>query len=166
MATDELSKQVRNTRPPLRSSVMPSTTANSGSQDLHLTVSLRLWAHQLIDSYMERGGNFFDTANVYEGGKSEILLGKILAQRRSKAVIATKFAGCMDPSDPNSGGNSRKTMAEALDASLKRMGIGTVDLFYVHFWLVRAVQRSRFSVRCPRTRPRPTPRTQRALHPH
>merc|ERR1719491_2661182 len=77
---------------------------------------------KLIDSYMEQGGNFFDTANVYEGGKSEVLLGKVLADKRSRVVLATKYTGREDKANPNSGGNSRIALAQTLDASLKRLG--------------------------------------------
>lgn len=88
----------------------------------------------LIESYMEKGGNFFDTANMYEGGKSEELLGQILGQRRSEIVLATKYSASMRKADPNAGGQSRMCMAQSLDESLKRLGTDHVDLLYVHFW--------------------------------
>lgn len=94
-------------------------------------------SRKLIESYMERGGNFFDTANIYEGGKSEELLGRILSDKRDRAVIATKYTGTKFPGDPNSGGNSRKNLVQALDASLKRMGTDYVDIMYVHVWNFR-----------------------------
>jgi len=89
---------------------------------------------KLIESFMEQGGNFFDTANVYEGGKSEELLGKILGERRSEVVLATKYTGTKRKGDPNSGGNSRICLAQSLDASLKRLGTDHIDLMYVHSW--------------------------------
>eukprot|EP00941_MAST-03F_sp_MAST-3F-sp1_P001868 g1868.t1 len=94
-------------------------------------------SRKCIEEYLQMGGNFFDTANVYEKGKSEIFLGKILAQHRSRSIIATKFTGSKDKSDPNAGGNSRRNMAMSLDASLKRMGLDSVDILYVHFWEFR-----------------------------
>lgn len=91
-------------------------------------------SRKLIESYMERGGNFFDTANIYEGGKSEELLGSILAARRSEVVIASKYTISKRAGDPNAGGNSRICLAQSLDASLKRLGTGHIDLLYVHAW--------------------------------
>mmetsp|Transcript_39484 Transcript_39484/g.79153 ORF Transcript_39484/g.79153 Transcript_39484/m.79153 type:complete len:373 (-) Transcript_39484:110-1228(-) len=89
---------------------------------------------KLMDKYMDAGGNFFDTADLYTGGTSEKWLGEYLASKRSRAVIATKFTGNTEKGNPNGGGNSRKNMVESLDASLKRMGIDAVDLYYVHVW--------------------------------
>merc|ERR1719163_2626671 len=90
-----------------------------------------------MESYMEQGGNFFDTANIYEGGKSEELFGKILGDKRSQIVLATKYTGQKVKGDPNAGGNSRKCLVQSLDASLKRLGTGHIDLLYVHFWNFR-----------------------------
>lgn len=89
---------------------------------------------KLMDKYMDAGGNFFDTADIYTGGTSEKWLGEYLASKRSRAVIATKFSGNTEKGNPNGGGNSRKNMVESLDTSLKRMGIDAVDLYYVHVW--------------------------------
>jgi len=94
-------------------------------------------SRKLIESYMEQGGNFFDTANVYEGGKSEELLGKILGDKRSRVVLATKYTGNRCPGDPNAGGQSRKCLAQSIDASLKRLGTDYIDLMYVHWWNFR-----------------------------
>jgi aryl-alcohol dehydrogenase-like predicted oxidoreductase len=92
---------------------------------------------KLIDSFMDQGGNFFDTANMYEGGKSETLLGQILSDKRDRVVLATKFSGGKTPGDPNSGGNSRKNLMQSLDASLKRLGTDYIDVMYVHMWNYR-----------------------------
>ena len=88
----------------------------------------------MVEKYLERGGNFFDTADVYTGGTSERWLGEFLAQHRSRAVIATKYSGCTEKGNPNAGGNGRANLMRSLDASLKRMGIGWVDVLYVHIW--------------------------------
>ncbi|KAF9972526.1 hypothetical protein BGZ73_004346 [Actinomortierella ambigua] len=101
----------------------------------------------LFDRYTELGGNFFDTANVYTNGDSERFLGQYIASRRSNAVVATKYtinpgttealAGRFSPPNPNAGGNHRKNLVESLDASLKRLGTGYVDILYVHLWEYR-----------------------------
>mmetsp|Transcript_37554 Transcript_37554/g.69907 ORF Transcript_37554/g.69907 Transcript_37554/m.69907 type:complete len:373 (-) Transcript_37554:154-1272(-) len=93
----------------------------------------------LINSYIEQGGNFFDTANIYEDGKSEELLGRILGDKRSRVVLATKYTGTPSKlkGDPNAGGNSRISLVQSLDASLKRLNTGHIDLMYVHSWSFR-----------------------------
>jgi len=94
-------------------------------------------SRKLIESYIDQGGNFFDTANRYEGGKSEELLGKVLASKRSQVVVASKYTMPERKDDPNAGGNSRISLAQSLDASLKRLGFGHLDLLYVHVWKFR-----------------------------
>ena len=94
-------------------------------------------ARRLIERFLDVGGNFFDTSPLDERGTSEAWLGEFLAQHRSRAVIATKFGGCTDPKDPNSGGNHRKCLVQSLDASLRRLGMHYVDLLMVHIWEYR-----------------------------
>src|SRR5258706_11801725 len=77
-------------------------------------------ARRMFDTYVARGGNFIDTANVYTGGTSERFLGAFAEGKRDKLVIATKYTGTMDPADPNSGGNHRKSLVRAVEASLQR----------------------------------------------
>ncbi|KAG0043393.1 hypothetical protein BGZ83_011464 [Gryganskiella cystojenkinii] len=101
----------------------------------------------IFDTYYENGGNFFDTANVYTNGESERFLGEYMADKRSECVIATKYTinpysteamvGRATRPNPNAGGNHRKNMVESLDASLKRLGTGYVDILYVHLWEYR-----------------------------
>jgi aryl-alcohol dehydrogenase-like predicted oxidoreductase len=84
---------------------------------------------------LESGINFFDTANVYAGGTSEITTGKILAEMasRDELVLATK--ACLPwRKAPNTGGNSRKALLQSVDDSLKRLGTDYVDLFQIHRW--------------------------------
>ena len=88
----------------------------------------------MLDSYMERGGNFIDTANFYTGGTSETLLGKFLEGRRDRAVIATKYSLNVEPGNVNAGGNHRRNMVRAVEASLKRLGTDYIDLYYLHVW--------------------------------
>ncbi|MCU6713100.1 aldo/keto reductase family protein [Paenibacillus sp. J5C_2022] len=89
-------------------------------------------AVQSIQRAYEAGINFFDTANVYERGEAEKLLGETLkAYPRESYVLATKVFGKMGDG-PNDAGLSRKHIMEQCDASLKRLGADYVDLYYCH----------------------------------
>ena len=93
-------------------------------------------ARAIFDAYVEAGGNFFDTADIYTNGQSERLLGKFVADAglRDQAVIATKFSVNQHPGNPNAGGNGRKNIMRAVDASLERLGTDYIDLYYLHLW--------------------------------
>ena len=86
-----------------------------------------------IREALEKGINFFDTADVYSQGVSEEILGRALKEfaKRPEVVIATKVHGVMGPS-PNAKGLSRKHIMEAIDASLRRLGTDYVDLYQIH----------------------------------
>lgn len=90
----------------------------------------------MLDRYLEAGGNFLDTADGYTGGTSERLIGEYFKQRgtRHRAVIATKYAFNVSPGDPNAGGNGRKHLYRALEASLARLQTDFVDVYWVHAW--------------------------------
>lgn len=90
----------------------------------------------LFDAYVESGGNFFDTADLYTGGRSEELLGKFIEERgmRDAAVIATKFSYSAEPGNPNAGGNGRKNIMRAVEGSLRRLGTDHIDLYILHTW--------------------------------
>jgi aryl-alcohol dehydrogenase-like predicted oxidoreductase len=93
-------------------------------------------AHEQLDRFVERGGNFLDTANVYSDGESENIIGRWLAARpgaRDQVVIATK-ARFSTGSGRNEIGLSRLNLTRALDASLQRLGVDTIDLFQAHAW--------------------------------
>lgn len=85
----------------------------------------------LVDRFVEAGGNFLDTADIYSGGRSEEICGKALRQHGSRLVLATK---CTIPSGPgaNDRGSSRKHVREACERSLRRLGVETIDLYQVH----------------------------------
>ena len=89
---------------------------------------------ELVERALELGINFFDTANMYSRGESERILGDALAGHRREAVVATKVYFQMRDDDPNSGGLSRKTVEQELEASLDRLGVDTVDLYQIHRW--------------------------------
>jgi aryl-alcohol dehydrogenase-like predicted oxidoreductase len=92
-------------------------------------------AAELVDLYIERGGNFIDTANFYgQLGQSEVVLGRAVAGRRDKLVISTKYSLTTCPGDPNASGNHRKNMVRSVEDSLKRMKTDYIDLYYLHMW--------------------------------
>lgn len=74
-------------------------------------------ARAIFDAYVEKGGNFIDTADGYTNGKSEELVGKFVNAKklRDQIVIATKFTFCAQPGNPNAGGNGRKNIYRALE---------------------------------------------------
>lgn len=94
-------------------------------------------SEQIIDRYVDLGGNFIDTANFYTKGHSEKILGDHLAhdrEKRDRVVIATKFSGNLYPGDPNGGGSSRKAILAACEQSLRRLRTDYIDLYYLHIW--------------------------------
>ncbi len=93
-------------------------------------------AQKLFDHYVEAGGNFVDTADLYTNGTSEKWLGEFVKARglRDKVVIATKFSYNAEPSNPNAGGNGRKNILRAVEGSLKRLDTDYIDLYFLHTW--------------------------------
>ena len=92
-------------------------------------------ARAVFETYAEAGGNFIDTANMYMGGESERIVGRLVASDRERFVVATKYANAVPgASDPNAAGVHRKSLTQSLDASLKRLGLDYIDLYYVHWW--------------------------------
>ena len=87
-------------------------------------------SRKLFDAFIEAGGNFIDTANDYTGGTSETHLGEFIAStgERDRFIVATKYTANMRPDDPNGGGNSRKSMVQSVEASLKRLQTDYIDL--------------------------------------
>lgn len=90
-------------------------------------------AHGILDAYADAGGNFIDTADIYQGGQSEEILGDALAGRRNDFVLATKYtmAGGSKPGILING-NNRKAMVASVEASLKRLKTDRIDLYWVH----------------------------------
>ena len=91
-------------------------------------------ARRMFDAYLDRGGNFIDTANNYTNGSSERLVGEFARDRRERLVIATKYSCWTRQGDPNSGGNHRKSMIVSVEDSLKRLQTDYIDLLYLHVW--------------------------------
>ncbi|HEU0276084.1 MAG TPA: aldo/keto reductase [Candidatus Udaeobacter sp.] len=96
----------------------------------------RKTAREIFDLYRERGGNFFDTADMYAGGESESWLGDFVQETkaRDQAVVATKFSFNAQPGNPNAGGNGRKNIMRALEGSLRRLKTDYVDIYILHAW--------------------------------
>lgn len=88
---------------------------------------------RMIERFIEAGGNFIDTANVYTVGRAEEIVGKALKGRRHNFIIATKVRFRMGPG-PNDVGLSRKHIMEGCEASLRRLQTDYIDLYQAHCW--------------------------------
>ena len=87
----------------------------------------------IFNAYAEAGGNFIDTADAYQFGQSEELLGSLLAGRRDNFVVATKFTnGAAPDSNRLTTGNSRRALVTSVEASLKRLNTDRIDLYWAH----------------------------------
>jgi aryl-alcohol dehydrogenase-like predicted oxidoreductase len=91
-------------------------------------------SRKVYDAFREAGGNFIDTANVYTNGTSESFLGEFMEGHRQSVVMATKYTNAAPGTDPNAAGNHRKSMVQAVEASLKRLKTDYIDLYWVHIW--------------------------------
>jgi aryl-alcohol dehydrogenase-like predicted oxidoreductase len=94
-------------------------------------------SQQILDRYIELGGNFIDTANFYTKSHSEKIIGEHIGRhpsRRDRLVLATKFSGNLYPGDPNGGGSGRKSIVAACENSLRRLQTDYIDLYWLHNW--------------------------------
>jgi aryl-alcohol dehydrogenase-like predicted oxidoreductase len=94
-------------------------------------------SESIFHTYIEAGGNFIDTADVYANGRSEELIGGYIGDRtlRDQLVLATKFSFHSGKSgNPNAGGNGRKNIYRALEGSLRRLKTDYIDLYWMHVW--------------------------------
>jgi aryl-alcohol dehydrogenase-like predicted oxidoreductase len=87
-------------------------------------------AHRMLDAFVDAGGTFVDTADVYGDGTSEETLAPWLARRRDDVVLATKVR--FEVSDPGGAGLAPERITRACDASLRRLGVDVIDLYQVH----------------------------------
>jgi aryl-alcohol dehydrogenase-like predicted oxidoreductase len=85
----------------------------------------------VVGACLDAGITFFDTADVYGGSKSEVMLGEALKGKRHEVVLATKFASPMG-AGPDQRGGSRRYVMNAVEASLKRLGTDYIDLYQMH----------------------------------
>jgi len=88
---------------------------------------------RMIHNFLDQGGNFVDTADVYVGGESEKIVGKAIKDRRSEVVLATKVRMRVGP-HPNDFGYSRRRILEGVEQSLKRLDTDYIDLYQLHVW--------------------------------
>ncbi len=91
-------------------------------------------AAAIVNTYVEAGGNFIDTANFYSMGRSEEVLAALIAPHRDSLVLSTKYTLTMKQGDPNASGNHRKNMIQSVEGSLRRLKTEAIDLFYLHKW--------------------------------
>jgi aryl-alcohol dehydrogenase-like predicted oxidoreductase len=93
-------------------------------------------SRKIFEAYREAGGNFVDTANIYADGRSEEILGRLIAPERDAVVVATKFTLEAAPGEPhpNSSGSHRKMLRQSIEGSLRRLGTDYVDVLWVHAW--------------------------------
>lgn len=87
---------------------------------------------EIFDAFLNVGGNFIDTADVYTEGSSEKLLGEFIQEERDYIVLATKYTLSNTTKDPNRSGNHRKNLVQSVEASLKRLNTPYIDLLWVH----------------------------------
>lgn len=115
----------------LRLSQMALGTANFGQRWGHGADAAESAA--LLDAYAAARGNVIDTADVYQFGQSEEILGSLLAGRRDDFFLATKFSNGASPkAGPLVTGNSRRAMVASVEASLRRLKTDRIDLYWVH----------------------------------
>ena len=93
-------------------------------------------SRNILNGYVEAGGNFVDTADVYSGGESERMLGRFVAERklRNKLVIATKAGFSREQGTPLAGGNSARNIRDGIEGSLQRLGTDRIDMYWTHVW--------------------------------
>ena len=92
-------------------------------------------AFKIIDAFGNAGGNFLDTANFYQKGETETILGNYLKSAdRDYWVVATKYSLYDNKTNPNASGNNRKNLIRSVDESLKRLQTDFIDVLYLHIW--------------------------------
>ncbi|MEV6240109.1 aldo/keto reductase [Lentzea sp. NPDC051838] len=93
-------------------------------------------SEKILATYLDRGGNFIDTANFYTNGHSEKILGDFFHanKKRDRVVLASKFFFNMFPGDPNGGGAGRGAIRKQLDETLRRLRTDYLDLYWMHNW--------------------------------
>lgn len=94
-------------------------------------------SERILATYLDRGGNFIDTANFYTNGHSEKILGDFFVRspgRRQRVVLASKFFANLFPGDPNGGGAGRSSVIAQLHETLRRMQTDYLDVYWLHNW--------------------------------
>jgi aryl-alcohol dehydrogenase-like predicted oxidoreductase len=93
-------------------------------------------ARGIFDAYVDAGGNFVDTADVYSAGESEAMLGRFMrdAGNRDRMVVATKSGFPRGEGNPLAGGSSARNIRDGIEGSLRRLGTGYIDMYWSHVW--------------------------------
>jgi aryl-alcohol dehydrogenase-like predicted oxidoreductase len=94
----------------------------------------RLDSENIIHAFLDAGGNFIDTANVYTDGEAEEIVGNVIKTIRNRVILSTKYSLCTDNTNPNSLGNHRRNLVVSVEESLKRLKTDFIDLLWVHAW--------------------------------
>lgn len=91
---------------------------------------------EILDAFGAAGGNFLDTANRYQDGQTETILGHYLQQAHDRDywVVATKYSLYDNQTNPNASGNNRKNMMRSVEQSLRRLQTDYIDVLYLHIW--------------------------------
>jgi aryl-alcohol dehydrogenase-like predicted oxidoreductase len=91
---------------------------------------------EIMNAFGNAGGNFLDTANRYQDGQTEEIVGNFLSQSpdRDYWVVATKYSLYDNKTNPNASGNSRKNMMRSVENSLRRLKTDFIDVLYLHIW--------------------------------
>ncbi len=109
---------------------LPASVVGLGCNNFGMRIDEKA-TRAVVDAALDAGINFFDTADIYGGTRSEEFLGRSLGKRRNDVLIATKFGGRVD--DDHAGGASASYIARACEASLRRLGTDYIDLYQLHF---------------------------------
>jgi aryl-alcohol dehydrogenase-like predicted oxidoreductase len=89
----------------------------------------------IMEAFVNAGGNFLDTANIYKQGTSEKIIGEFIRPRdRDYFVVATKYSLKDNTTNPNASGNNRKNMMRSVEQSLQRLQMDFIDVLYLHIW--------------------------------
>ena len=92
-------------------------------------------AQKIYEAFRSAGGNFVDTASIYTNGSSETIVGGLVGPERESIVLGTKYTlSTALNQHPNAAGNSRKTMIQSIEASLRRLKTDYIDIFWLHAW--------------------------------
>jgi aryl-alcohol dehydrogenase-like predicted oxidoreductase len=92
-------------------------------------------ARKIYEVFRKAGGNFVDTASIYTNGSSESIVGELVGPEREAIVLGTKYTlSTTLNQDPNAAGNSRKTMIQSIETSLRRLKTDYIDIFWLHAW--------------------------------
>ena len=91
-------------------------------------------SREIFNAFMEAGGNFIDTADVYTEGSSEKILADLIQADRDHVVLATKYTLSNTTHNPNKSGNHRKNLIQSVEASLRRLNTDYIDVLFVHAW--------------------------------